>query len=108
MYCQKCGTEFTDDVKKCPKCGHKVHKFSISLILIISFSFIILGILGGYYGYNTYKLSELKKNLEVSLGKDNGYTETILKIETESSNMTFQELFNLCDKSIEVYCYPLI
>ena len=26
MYCEKCGTELTDEMVKCPKCGNEVKK----------------------------------------------------------------------------------
>lgn len=26
MYCEKCGTELTDEIVKCPKCGNEVKK----------------------------------------------------------------------------------
>jgi hypothetical protein len=44
---------------------------------------------------------KLKEKLEEAIGKNSGYTETILKIEADASNMTYKELFDLCDKSIQ-------
>jgi hypothetical protein len=53
------------------------------------------------FGINTYRVHQIKAALAEAVGRDSGYTETILKIESEASGMTFLELFQLCDKSIE-------
>jgi hypothetical protein len=45
--------------------------------------------------------SEIKAKLEEAIGRDSGYTETILKMETDSSHVTYGEFFELCDKSVE-------
>jgi hypothetical protein len=45
--------------------------------------------------------SEIKAKLEEAIGRDAGYTETILKLESDSSHITFGEFFSLCDKSVE-------
>lgn len=47
------------------------------------------------------KISSLYSKLEEAVGKDAGYTETIIKVEAEASSMTYKELFDLCEKSIE-------
>jgi hypothetical protein len=45
--------------------------------------------------------AEIKAKLEEAIGRDAGYTETILKMETDSSHITYGEFFELCDKSVE-------
>jgi hypothetical protein len=45
--------------------------------------------------------SEIKTKLEEAIGRDAGYTETILKMESDSSHITYGEFFTLCDKSVE-------
>jgi hypothetical protein len=54
-----------------------------------------------WFGLQQYRLSQLKAKLDESIGRDLGLTETILKTETESTKMTYAELFDLCDKSIQ-------
>jgi len=70
---------------------------------IIAVSVFIIAILtvSARYGYNYYRISQLKQKLEEAIGKNAGYAETILKVEAEASGMTYAELFNLCDKSID-------
>lgn len=55
----------------------------------------------GKLAYNQYRLHGLKQKLGEAIGKDLGLTETILKIETESSEITYEEIFDLCNKSVE-------
>jgi hypothetical protein len=57
--------------------------------------------IAGIAGQSIYRHYAIKDKLQEAIGKDAGYTETILKVETEGSHMTFGELFDLCDKSIE-------
>jgi hypothetical protein len=52
-------------------------------------------------GYQQYRLHEVKQKLGEAIGKDLGLTETILKVESESSKITFAELFELCNKSVD-------
>jgi hypothetical protein len=60
-----------------------------------------LGIGGFFVGSRYLAVARLNERLEEAVGRDSGYTETILKIEAESGSMTFAELFSLCEKSIE-------
>jgi len=43
---------------------------------------------------------EIKARLEEAIGRDAGYTETILKMEKDSHHITYGEFFELCDKSV--------
>jgi hypothetical protein len=61
----------------------------------------IVAALAGMLGHQTYRYSAMKDTLQKAINEDAGYTETLLRIESESSHMTFDELFQLCDKSIE-------
>jgi hypothetical protein len=45
--------------------------------------------------------AEIKAKLEEAIGRDAGYTETILKMESESNNITYGEFFDLCNKSVD-------
>jgi len=47
-----------------------------------------------------YRLYGLKARLQEAIARDAGYTETILKLEKDAPSVTYQELFELCDKSI--------
>lgn len=33
MFCDKCGTQFRDGAKFCPKCGNKIHSDATEVIL---------------------------------------------------------------------------
>lgn len=61
---------------------------------------LAVGGLGGF-AYQEYRLRSLKQKLAEAIGKDLGLTETILKVESESSKITFAEFFELCNKSVE-------
>lgn len=63
---------------------------------------ILLFLWGGVSAVQHFKRqSEIKAKLEEAIGRDAGYTETILKMEKDSANITFGEFFDLCDKSVE-------
>jgi len=101
MFCPKCGAELSDGSLACPKCGTRFRKRSyLKLSLIVSLSLIVL-VIAGYLTNQQIKISTLNRKLEEAVGKDAGYTETILKVEKEASSISYEELFNLCDKSIE-------
>lgn len=70
-------------------------------IAIAVIGVVLISVLGIKFGYHQYKVFKLKEKLEEAIGKNLGYTETILKIEAEASNMTYKELFDLCYKSIQ-------
>lgn len=61
---------------------------------------VVLGIVGSV-GYHVYQIHGLKQRLEDAIGKDLGLTETILKVESDSSKITYGEVFELCNKSVE-------
>ena len=56
---------------------------------------------GGILSYQLYRIHEVKQKLGEAIGKDQGLTETVLKIESDSSKITFAEVFELCNKSVE-------
>jgi hypothetical protein len=53
------------------------------------------------FAFHEYRVHDINQKLGDAIGKDQGLTETILKIETESSKITFGEVFELCNRSIE-------
>lgn len=61
----------------------------------------VVAVAAGFYISHRMKISNLNDKLQTAIGKDQGITETILKVETESSQMSFSELFELCDKSVK-------
>ncbi len=75
--------------------GKTLKIFAVSVVIIATLAS------AAKYGYNYYRISQLKQKLEEAIGKNAGYTETIIKVEAEASGMTYKELFDLCDKSIE-------
>jgi hypothetical protein len=76
-------------------------KTKIISIAAASLVFLSLIPVGAFLGYRFYRTRLLKEKIEEAIGRDAGYTETILRVEKDSSNMNYQELFELCDKSID-------
>lgn len=74
----------------------KTLKVSAIMFVIIT----VLGV-GAKYGYDYYRIFQLKQKLEEAIRKNTGYTETILKVEAEAAGMTYKEKIDLCEKSIE-------
>ena len=73
---------------------------ALKVSAIIFVLITVLGV-GAKFGYDHYRIFQLMQKLEEAIGKNAGCTETILKVEAEASRMTYKELFDLCDKSIE-------
>lgn len=46
-------------------------------------------------------LEEKKQSIAQALAKDAAFTETLLKMELESTGVTYKELFDFCDKAID-------
>jgi len=84
MYCPKCGNEIPNGSKVCVNCGNKLSKFKIIPLVVVLFAIVVILLLGGIFGSRYYRLSLLKSKIQEAVGRDNGYTETILKIESES------------------------
>lgn len=70
-------------------------------ILLIAGLIVIVGVIGGFYIHHRIKISNFNEKLQIAIGKDQGITETILKAENESSSMSFNEMFEMCDKSVK-------
>jgi len=101
MNCPKCNTELPTNSVACFKCGYSLKKTNWFKYVLIILPLIAV-IIGGYiYISHQMRLSEINKKLEEAIGKDAGFTETIIKVEKDASSITYQELFDLCDKSIE-------
>jgi len=102
VYCKKCGKELIGDSKFCNNCGHQVKKKSFPWVMISSILLtLVIAIGGSVCSYKYYKILQLKNKITEAIGKDAGYTETILNSESDSPNITYKEFFDLCDKSIE-------
>lgn len=101
MYCSNCGKEIPDNKKVCFHCGYNNSKRKLIYFVTVPFILCIFFSLVGLFGYRHYKIFMINKQLEEAVGKDTGYTETILKTELDSPHMTFAEFFKLCDESIE-------
>lgn len=77
-------------------------KSFLSRRLLISALCTVLAVGGiGSLAYHQYRLYGLKQKLGEAIGKDLGLTETILRVESESSKITYGEFFELCNKSVE-------
>lgn len=81
-----------------PNARRENPQIRLALILLTT---IALAGMGFWIAFDVYQTHALNQKLAEAMGKDRGLTETILKTETESSKMTYGELFELCDKSVE-------
>lgn len=63
--------------------------------------FIVLLGVAGFLGYRAYRASLDQAALVKALDRDAESMEAILKLESEGSSRTYQDVFALCDKSIE-------
>lgn len=72
-----------------------------SRVIAVVVSVAVLSVFAELAGQRIYRHCVIKDRLQDAIGKDAGYTETILRVEGEGVHMTFGELFELCDKSIE-------
>lgn len=66
---------------------------------------VALGLAAAMFGVRTWqeqqRLGKLRAAVQTVIGKDNGYTEVLLKIEADASSMNYEELFSLCDRTIK-------
>jgi hypothetical protein len=69
--------------------------------IILSVSALIVLVIGGMVINHQMKISDMNEKLSVALAKDYGITESILKIEGETTNATYQDLFDMCDKAVK-------
>jgi hypothetical protein len=70
-----------------------------AIILIVVTAVVAVGAF--FFIRNKLKVDEMNEKLQSFIGKDQGITETILKTEDESSSISYQELFDLCEKSVK-------
>ena len=73
-------------------------KGKIIKIVFIIIVFIALAIMSILYVKHKMRASDLNEKLSVTIGKDEGLMEIILKI--PGSEITYGEVFELCDKSV--------
>jgi tetratricopeptide (TPR) repeat protein len=69
---------------------------------VVAVSAIAAIIAACYFAYGARNKSVARSQASNELMKDAAYTETVLKAEADSSNITYQELFDLCDKSLSL------
>ncbi len=79
---------------------HPRRNLPIRLISVSLLAIVLAGV-AVWISVSLYQNHALNQKLAEAIGTDRGLTETILKVETESSKMTYGELFDLCDKSIQ-------
>ena|GEM_PF-3056887 len=101
IFCSKCGTQLPDNSVVCSKCGKRQIHRSYLKVAIGATSLIIVLVIAGYFVKRQMKLSAFDAKLEEVIRKDAGYTETIIVAEDNASSMSYQEILDLCDKSIE-------
>ena len=100
MFCPHCGTKRTPTAARCEHCGAVLKRRRWPIIVAIAVLVVALGITGFLVGSSYLATARLNEKLEEAVGRDSGYTETILKIEAESGSITYAELFSICEKSI--------
>ena len=113
MFCPKGGRELSAGLLVCSECDSKMDNGNmisqnplrktskyIHLTAVI-LGIIVLLIVFCPVGYRYYKIAQLKTKLEEVMEKDAAYMETVLKLETDSPNITYKEAFDLCDSSVE-------
>jgi hypothetical protein len=88
-----------ESVSQLPTGAKKSYQLGKVLIALLSAVALCAGI--GTVAYRQYRIAGLKQKLGDAIGKDLGLTETILKVESDSSKITFGEVFDLCNKSVE-------
>jgi hypothetical protein len=101
MFCSRCGSEQRARARRCTQCGAVLRR---PWLPILAGALVVAGvvtIIGIRVGTHFLSVARLNDRLEEAVGKDAGFTETILKIEVESGSMTFAELFKLCEQSID-------
>lgn len=70
--------------------------------IISGTALLFLLVWGGFTIQQHFKRqSAIKAKLEEAIGRDAGYTETILKMEKDSGHITYAEFFELCNKSTD-------
>jgi hypothetical protein len=71
---------------------------------VIAFITLALALIA-LFAYPRYRaareLADRKRQIAEALAKDAAFTETLLKMELESTGVTYKELFDFCDKSID-------
>jgi hypothetical protein len=70
-------------------------------IAVFMGALVLLVVLIAYGGVRYYGHQQLLEHLNRAMAKDAALAETVLKIESDSSHVTYGELFDLCDHSIK-------
>jgi hypothetical protein len=95
-----CNEELTPEERRCIyeeeklriEAGHSLHKLTTQRVVISVFcTLAVIGVVGGL-GYRQYRMHELRQKLGEAIGRDQGLTETILRVESESSKITFGDV----------------
>ncbi len=103
IFCGRCGKPFSSRQPSESANGNTPEGATGNWTKTALFVLVGLVVCAGlaWFGYGAYRNSLLKQRLEEAIGKDQGLTETILKVETESAHMTYGEFFDLCGKSVD-------
>lgn len=97
MFCSACGHELTEGLHRCPACGKRTRRSRALIVVLLFLALGAVAVPATWLGINAYRVQQIKATLAEAIGRDSGYTETILKVESEASQMSFLELFQLCD-----------
>jgi hypothetical protein len=73
-----------------------------SRVAAVVLAMVVIAAAVAYPRYRAARqLAEKQQRIEEALAKDAAYTETLLKMELESTGVTYKELFDFCEKSID-------
>jgi hypothetical protein len=72
------------------------------VIVLVALALALIAAVVAYPRYRAAReLAEKKQGIAQALAKDAAFTETLLKMELESTGVTYKELLDFCDKSID-------
>jgi hypothetical protein len=73
-----------------------------SSVAVVVLAMVVVAATVAYPRYRAARQqAEKQQRIEEALAKDAAFTETLLKMELESTGVTYKELFAFCDKSID-------
>ncbi len=81
--------------------GRPRRKLRSSRVALTTICTLVLVVSAAGLAYHEHRMHLLKQRLGDAIGLDLGLTETILSTHSESSKITFGEIFGLCNKSVE-------
>jgi hypothetical protein len=79
----------------------RARKLPLGKVAVVGICALVVIVGAGRLAYHAYRMHVLRQRLGDAIGRDVGLTETILSINSGSSKITFGEILELCNKSVE-------